>query len=327
VALTEAIAAQPSSMASERTMPTLSAATRLLVVAPHPDDETIATGLLIQQVLAAGGEVRIVLLTAGDNNPWPQRWLERRWRIGAAERVRWGRRRRAEILEALQCLGVAQQALQSMDWPDMGVTDRLMQHGEPSLAAMARAIEQFSPSLVAMPSIDDRHPDHGAAHVLVRLALAGWSEPPQQLAYLIHGEAAGIAQVEVHGSAAQLARKTAALRAHRTQVALSGRRMHRLASGAERYMLVPSTPAVRRKPDLRLPWRPPAWLRPWLRISIASRQGMRSWRWRDAPLQRDDDGAYRLVDAEGEAVDLCFIKLTWDLRTFWIFDHWGWRKA
>ena len=59
----------------------LHAGTRLLVVAPHPDDESIATGELIQQVRQVGGQVDILLLTHGDNNPWPQRWMERRFRI------------------------------------------------------------------------------------------------------------------------------------------------------------------------------------------------------------------------------------------------------
>lgn len=39
---------------------------RLLVVAPHPDDETLAAGGLIQRVLMRGGAVRVVLVTAGD---------------------------------------------------------------------------------------------------------------------------------------------------------------------------------------------------------------------------------------------------------------------
>src|SRR5262245_29481661 len=39
---------------------------RLLVIAPHPDDETIGAGGLIQRVVAKGGSVRVVLLTAGD---------------------------------------------------------------------------------------------------------------------------------------------------------------------------------------------------------------------------------------------------------------------
>src|SRR5215510_6730773 len=39
---------------------------RLLVVAPHPDDEVIAAAGLIQRVHAAGGEVRVVYLTDGE---------------------------------------------------------------------------------------------------------------------------------------------------------------------------------------------------------------------------------------------------------------------
>src|SRR5436190_21315216 len=39
---------------------------RLLVIAPHPDDETIGAGGLIQRVHAAGGQVRVVFLTEGD---------------------------------------------------------------------------------------------------------------------------------------------------------------------------------------------------------------------------------------------------------------------
>ena len=113
-----------------------SAHTRLLVVAPHPDDETIATGVLIQQVRAAGGEVHIVLLTAGDNNPWPQRWLERRWRIGATDRKRWAQRRGKELLRALAVLGVSPPALHAVNWPDMGVTHLLLHSSVDAVATV-----------------------------------------------------------------------------------------------------------------------------------------------------------------------------------------------
>src|SRR5688572_16478209 len=39
---------------------------RLLVIAPHPDDETLGAGGLAQRVLAQGGIVRTVVVTAGD---------------------------------------------------------------------------------------------------------------------------------------------------------------------------------------------------------------------------------------------------------------------
>src|SRR5436309_73025 len=46
-----------------------SPATRLLVVAPHPDDEVLAAGGLIHHVVSIGGQVRVVYLTDGDGFP------------------------------------------------------------------------------------------------------------------------------------------------------------------------------------------------------------------------------------------------------------------
>lgn len=303
-----------SSPAMANGLPVFSAQTRLLVVAPHPDDETIATGLLIQQVRAAGGEVRILLLTEGDNNPWPQRWLERRVRIRVADRQRWGDRRHAEMLQALQCLGVPAQALQPLGWPDMGVTDELLQSFGASVPALAAAIGQFAPSLVVAPALADRHPDHGAAHVLVRLALAELANPPPLLNYLVHGRAGDGDSFVIHGTAAQSACKRAALTAHRSQMALSGKRMLRLAARPERHGGLAS-------PLDALPWRPPVWLRPWLQLTVASPAGTQSWRWRDAPLRRDQAGRLYLPVPAGSP---CFARLALTMRSPWIFDHWGW---
>jgi LmbE family N-acetylglucosaminyl deacetylase len=311
--------ASPSTTA-ERESPTFSAQTRLLVVAPHPDDETIAAGLLIQQVQAAGGDVLILLLTAGDNNPWPQRWLERRVQIRRADRQRWGRRRHAEIVQALQLLELPPSALQALGWPDMGVTDCLLQPENTAVSTLAAVIGQFRPSLIAMPSLDDRHPDHGAAHVLVRLALAGQATPPQLLTYLVHGHVPGRAFIEVRGSSAEQAKKLIALAAHHSQMVLSGKRMRHLAARPERYAEVPKMP---KESSTALPWQPSAWLQPWLRLSVASAAGVQSWRWKDAPLQRDDHGIYHLPTLAPDATPR-FAKLAWGLPSPWIFDHWGW---
>src|SRR5690242_7448135 len=39
---------------------------RLLIIAPHPDDEALAAGGVIQRAIARGARVRIVVLTDGD---------------------------------------------------------------------------------------------------------------------------------------------------------------------------------------------------------------------------------------------------------------------
>src|SRR5229473_1437708 len=95
---------------------------RVMVLAPHPDDETLVTGGLLQQAVAAGAAVRVIFATDGDNNPWPQRVIERRWRITPADRARWGTRRRGEALAALTCLGVPTESAVFLGYPDQGLT-------------------------------------------------------------------------------------------------------------------------------------------------------------------------------------------------------------
>ena len=304
-------------------LPLFSAQTRLLVVVPHPDDETIACGLLIQQVREAGGAVQVLLLTAGDNNPWPQRWLERRLRIGTGGRLRWGRRRLLEMRQALQQLGVPAQSMRTLGWPDLGVTDCLLQADRAPLAALRAELVQCAPSLIAIPALEDRHPDHAAAHVLVRLALAPSGDPPPVLTYLVHGAAPPGGDLDIGGSSAQRASKLAALVAHRSQMALSGGRMRRMACRPERYRRLPSAPI---SPGSTLPWQPPFWLQPWLQLSVISPAGTHIWRWRAAPLQRDASGRSQLPAAGIASGQPRFVRLALRLPTPWIFDHWGWRE-
>jgi hypothetical protein len=48
---------------------TIDRSTRLLVIAPHPDDEAIGAAGLMQRVRTLGGAVRVELLTSGDEIP------------------------------------------------------------------------------------------------------------------------------------------------------------------------------------------------------------------------------------------------------------------
>jgi LmbE family N-acetylglucosaminyl deacetylase len=304
----------------------LNAGTRLLVVAPHPDDESIATGELIQQVSQSGGEVRILLLTNGDNNPWPQRWVERRLRIGDEARRRWGERRRGEVSQALAQLGLPAQSLQALGWPDMGLTGRLREALAPTLASVLEAVDAVQPNLVALPALGDHHPDHGAAHVITRLALAQWGGPaPRLLAYMVHGhehEAGG--RVKLDSSVGLHANKLAALACHRSQMALSGKRMRRLADRPERYQWIRDDEPSSGAPIL--PWQPSPSLQPWLHLLVADGRGVRAWPWRKAPLVRDGQGRYALHDGTEALAGPCFAKLHMNLPSPWIFDRWGWRE-
>ena len=87
-------------------IPEFASGSRLMLIAPHPDDEALACSIILQRAIQAGIAIRVIYATDGDDNPWPQRVLERKWRLNAADRKRWGNVRRSEALAALRMLGV-----------------------------------------------------------------------------------------------------------------------------------------------------------------------------------------------------------------------------
>jgi len=212
---------------------TFTSTDRVAIVAPHPDDESIATGGLIQAARAAGAAVRVIVLTDGDANVWPQRWIEKRWRIDAVARVRWGARRREEARAAMRILGLEADAAVFFGLPDLGLTDLLMRADPAVPAALRHEFAAFAPTSVVLPSLGDRHPDHSAANILVRLALLGINAKfPRLLEFAVHG---GVADgtVACDLDASRQDRKRAAILAHATQMRLSGKRFLRYAGAAE----------------------------------------------------------------------------------------------
>ncbi|HEY6866729.1 MAG TPA: PIG-L deacetylase family protein, partial [Candidatus Eisenbacteria bacterium] len=202
----------------------LSPADRVLVLAPHPDDETLATAGLIQRALSLGAEVRVVFLTDGENNPWAQRATERRWRIRGADRERWGERRRGEALAALACLGVSPWQTAFLGYPDQGIHGLLMAGDDDLDHALAGEIERFRPTLLVSPSPSDLHPDHSALAVFLSLALARLEpavHPPREARFVVHHDG----PIAVTGGAERLAltheereRKRRAILCHASQL-------------------------------------------------------------------------------------------------------------
>ena len=213
---------------------TFRASDRLLVFAPHPDDETLATGELIQLAIAAGAAVRVVFATDGDNNPWPQRWIERRWRLDAADRARWGHRRRLEAVAALATLGVPQESARFLGWPDLGLTEKL-ERDDAAIDTLAAEISTYVPTHVAMPSLRDRHPDHGALRVTLELALRKAATPCVGLGYIVHGRTTEPGGWQLPPDAERQRRKRDALMAHTSQIHLSRERLLRWASQPESF--------------------------------------------------------------------------------------------
>lgn len=208
---------------------------RLLVVAPHPDDEVLASGGLIQHALAAGAKLRVIVATDGDNNPWPQRWAEKRWDIDVEARKRWGARRRKEAVSALDCLGVANADVSFLGWPDQGLTGLLM-CDDAAESLLAAEIAAFRPSLIVAPVLADTHPDHNALRVMLELALARIEHIEYSwLGFRVHGELPTGSASALDLSDVQRSTKQRAILEHRSQLILSRKRMLRLAGRVESY--------------------------------------------------------------------------------------------
>ncbi len=214
-----------------------------MILAPHPDDETLAAGGLLQQALAAGAEVRVIFVTDGDNNPWPQRVIERRWRIGAVDRARWGARRRDEAVAALACLGVPAAGAVFLHYPDQGLSSLLMSGDEKPLIALAEAITAWRPTLLVMPSELDRHPDHSALALMARFALSRLRSDERRfttIQYLIHSPhppPASRGWRTLPLSHSEQVRKREAILRHASQLVLSRQRFLAFAGDCERFMV------------------------------------------------------------------------------------------
>ncbi|EEW24158.1 PIG-L deacetylase family protein [Rhodobacter ferrooxidans] len=134
----------------------LPAGRRLVVIAPHPDDESIGAGGLIALWHAAGRQAEVVFLTDGAaGNP-----VLRDHSLSAEERNRiarsTARQRQSEAETALGLLGAKGRWLDGTDgalWRDA----RRISQG------LAAQWQLCPPDLLVVPFPADRHPDHAAA--------------------------------------------------------------------------------------------------------------------------------------------------------------------
>jgi len=122
-----------------------------LVLAPHPDDESIGCGGSIIKHLKKGSRVRVIFLTSGDK--------------GDFEGVFGGEYkdfRRECALKALKALGVDD--YEFWDFADREVS----READKAYLKLKKQVEAFKPGLIYVPSPYEAHPDHKAS------ALMGW---------------------------------------------------------------------------------------------------------------------------------------------------------
>ncbi len=102
----EVAAARPArAMAPARAF-TVPRGTHLVVISPHPDDETLAAGGTIQSVLHKGGRVDIIFLTHGDGFPLSAERTLKRVRPASRDYLKLGSLRQKESLSALEYIRI-----------------------------------------------------------------------------------------------------------------------------------------------------------------------------------------------------------------------------
>jgi LmbE family N-acetylglucosaminyl deacetylase len=203
-----------------------------MILAPHPDDDVIAAGGFIRRVLEEGGEVAVVFVTDGENNPWPQRILERKFVLSDADRAKWGAMRHREAVCSLATLGVGEKSATFLRFPDQGI-GALARRGDPRLRdTVRRLVDERQPTLILSPSTFDLHPDHRAIAWYVHTAA-----PDADIAtYVIHGDApVQRAIYSVDLSELEQRRKLEAVECHESQLALSRDRFLAYARRAETF--------------------------------------------------------------------------------------------
>jgi LmbE family N-acetylglucosaminyl deacetylase len=132
---------------------------RIVVFAPHPDDETLGCGGTIAKRLAEGYEVFVVAMTDGrnafslifgiKNAPTPQEMKEIR---------------RTEMLKALRILGVPRSNILFFDFED----GKLLYHSKAAASKSLKILNEVRPVEIYFPHERDHNPDHQATNIIMK---------------------------------------------------------------------------------------------------------------------------------------------------------------
>lgn len=193
---------------------------RILVIAPHSDDEALACGGLIWQATAQGHRVDVALVTNGDGFPLATGQIVRRAKGYSERLVQLGFLRQRETLAGCAVLGVPEERVHFLGYPDRGIHRMWSQHweadhplrspytaathspypnslrssaphaGESLVGDLMHLFNTLRPTMVLGPHPNDVHIDHWSVHNAVRYALALHSletgQSPRYLGYLVH---------------------------------------------------------------------------------------------------------------------------------------------
>ncbi len=192
---------------------------RILILAPHPDDEAIGCAGIIQQALDRGADIRILYFTNGDTNQLAFIVYEKRITFRKGEFIHMGKVRRAEAIKAMKFLGVDEDKLIFLGYPDVGTftifrgfwqADKPYKSlatrvssvpykenfsfgkpytGESILEDIKSIVRQYRPTKIFVSHPTDWNNDHKALNLFLQIALADLKQelpPPKIYPYLVH---------------------------------------------------------------------------------------------------------------------------------------------
>ena len=191
---------------------------RLLILAPHPDDETICCAGIIQQAVAMNLPVRVAFLTYGDDKQWSFIVYHKRPVLIPAAVQEMGLVRHDEALAAARVLGLSPDQLVFLGYPDFGTLQIWNEHwtdrppfrsmltrvtavpypnalrpgapykGEDVIQDLKTVLKEFRPTKVFVSHPADYMPDHRALYLFARVALWDLAPEmhPQLYPYLVH---------------------------------------------------------------------------------------------------------------------------------------------
>ena len=171
----------------------------ILVIAPHPDDETIGCGGALCLHAGRGDRIAAVYLTSGE--------------LGLKQfpRDRARRIRESEARRAAKILGIAK--LFFLRLPDWEVGD----HISNAAKKLRPLLKRWKPRWIYLPHPHEWHPDHKACLAILRSAMSGQDPASIELrTYEVWTPHSGYDVVEDISSV--MPRKLRALRAHQSQL-------------------------------------------------------------------------------------------------------------
>ena len=186
---------------------------RVLIIAPHIDDEAIGAAGYAADAIANGADVYVAFLTAGDCNRFSARVVNKTLEPTASSYLNMGRARIAEAKAAMKLLGVKNDHYFILGYPDQGLRaildhrhdvirskgtqkravpyDEALTPGSPydfsnMMKDVEQVVEKAKPTIVIAPVPFDHHPDHAAAAQITDLVLDDLDLHPHRLSYLVH---------------------------------------------------------------------------------------------------------------------------------------------